>query len=106
MPHQVGQRQLGVLAQRVGQVPDDEIAQAQPLIQLSDQQQAASGSHPSALEVNPQPATERELKRPFLPLTHRRSVSRSPRSHPNPRPSGLFEHSIELLVHLENGNPG
>lgn len=40
-----------------------------------------------------------------LRLTHRRSASRSPRSHPNPRPSGLFEHSTELLVHLENGNP-
>jgi hypothetical protein len=84
----------------------DERAEAQPFIQLAHQKQAAVGTHTRTLEVNPQPATERELKGLFLRVTHRRSTSPPPRSYPNPHLLRLFHHCITLVVHLENGNPG
>ena len=46
LPHKVGHRQLRVLSAPVGQVPFDEFTEAQPLIQLTHQEQAAVGSHP------------------------------------------------------------
>ena len=79
LPHQVGQRQLGVLSARVGQVPFDEFAEAQPFIQLPHQEQAAVRSDPRTLEVDLQRAVERELKGLFLCLTHRRATSAPPR---------------------------
>jgi len=75
---------------RVGQVPFDEFAEAQPLIQLTHQEQAAVGSDARTLEIDLQPTIERELKGLFLPLTHRRATSASPRPHPNLRPPGLL----------------
>jgi len=75
LPYKVGQRQLRVLSTRVGQVPLNERAEAQPLIQLSHQEQAAVRSDARTLEVDLQLTIERELKRLFLRLTHRRSIS-------------------------------
>jgi hypothetical protein len=88
LPHEVGQRQLGVLPSRVSQVPFDERAEAQPLIQLSHQEQAAVRSDARTLEVDLQPTIEQELKGLFLRLTHRRSTSAPRQSHPNLRLSG------------------
>jgi hypothetical protein len=47
LPHQVGQRQLGVLSAGVAQVLFNELPEAQPFIQLPHQGQAAIGSHPA-----------------------------------------------------------
>jgi hypothetical protein len=49
--------------------------EAQPFIQLSHQEQAAVRSDARTLEVDLQLTIERELKRLFLRLTHRRSIS-------------------------------
>ena len=53
LPHEVGQRQLRVLCAVVGQVTLDEFAEPQAFIQLTHQEQAAVGSHPRPLEVDP-----------------------------------------------------
>ena len=87
-------------------MPFDEFAETQPLIQLTHHEQAAVRSHPRTLEINPQPTIERELKGLFLRLTHRRPTSAQPRLHPNPCLSRLFAHIIQLVVHLDDGNPG
>jgi hypothetical protein len=41
------------------------------------------------MEVDLQRAIERELKGPFLRLTHQLPSSAPPHAHPNPHPSGL-----------------
>src|SRR5271167_331534 len=65
----------------------------------SHQNQTTVGGHPGALEIDLQRAIEGELKGPILCLTHRRSTSTPPRSHPNPRLSELSLHFIKLVVH-------
>jgi hypothetical protein len=79
---------------------------AQTFVQLAHQNQAAVGSHSRALELDPQGAVERELKGLLLRITHCPPTSTPPQPHPNPHPSGLCSHFINLIVHLENGNPG
>ena len=106
LPHEVGQRQLRVLSARVGQVPFHEFAEAQPFIQLPHQEQAAVGSYSRALEVNLQPAIERELKGPILvshpPPLHLRTAPVASK----PASVRALQDSTKLVVHLENGNPG
>lgn len=57
------------LATRIGQVLPDEFNQVQSFVQLPNQNQAAVGGHPAALEIHPQRAVEREPKRAAFVLT-------------------------------------
>ncbi len=100
LPHQVGQRQLGVLCARVGQVPLDEIPQTQSLVQLPHQQQAAVGSHPRALELNPQGAVERELKGTFLRLNPLPLYLLATPSASNPASIRAFQPSYQIASPL------
>ncbi len=71
LPQQIGQRELLVLAlSRVAQLLLDEFLQTQSLIQLSNQNQAAIGSHSRSLEVDLQGSIEGELKGLILFLTY------------------------------------
>jgi hypothetical protein len=102
LPHEVGQQSLHVHSALVGQVLFDELAEAQPFIQLPHQEPAAVGGHSRPLEVHLQPAIERELKWPILCLTH-----------PPRRPGRVQTHVYQGLYTIlpissppENGNPG
>jgi hypothetical protein len=64
LSHKVGQRQPGVPSARIGQVRFGEFAHSQPFIQFTQREQPAVGGHAQTLEINPQPAIERELKGP------------------------------------------
>ncbi len=71
LPQQVRQRELCVLTlTAIYQVPIDQFAKAQLLIQLAHQNQAAVRGDPLSLEINLQRGVEGELKRPVLFLTH------------------------------------
>jgi hypothetical protein len=63
LPQQVGERKLGVLtAARIPQVLADPIAEAQTLVQLAHQNQAAVGGDSGSLEIDLQSSVERKLK--------------------------------------------
>jgi len=71
LPQQVSQGQLGVLAAaRIRQVLSDQIAEAQPLVQLPHQDQAAVGGDPRSLEIDLQSSVEGQLKGLVLFVTH------------------------------------
>ena len=59
----------------------DERLQIQSLIQLANQNQAATGSHSRFLEIDLQGRIERELKGLILFLTHGVCTSRAVSSH-------------------------
>ena len=54
----------------INQVLIDQIAKAQPLIQLTNQNQTDGRSDPRTLEIDLQRGVERELKRPVLFVSH------------------------------------
>jgi hypothetical protein len=63
LPQQISQGQLGVLtAARIPQVLADQIAEAQTLVQLANQNQAAVGGDSGSLEIDLQSSVERKLK--------------------------------------------
>jgi hypothetical protein len=67
LAQQVRQRKLRVLPlPRVGQVLDDEIAESQTFVQLTNQNQAAVGGDPRSLEIHLQRGVEGKLKWPVL----------------------------------------
>jgi len=66
----------------------DQVAEAQPFIQLPHQQHAGVGTHARTLEINPQPTVERKLKGLFSPLT---------RANPPPHRPDL----VEVRVHQD-----
>ncbi len=83
-----------------------ERAGAHTFRKLSHGEQAAVRKRcATPLEVDLQPAIARELKGFALRLT-RGSTSTARRSHPNHAYQGVTEHRIQLVVHLEDGNPG
>jgi hypothetical protein len=68
---QIRQGKLGVLAAaRVAQVLCDELPQAQALIPLAHQDQAAVGGEPRSLEIDLPSSVEGKRKRLILFLTH------------------------------------
>jgi hypothetical protein len=76
LPQHVGQRQLNILAPPgIAQVTVHEFAQAETFVQLAHQNQTTVGGHPCALKLDPQRAVKRQLKGPFLRLTHRLATS-------------------------------
>ncbi len=86
LPHQIRQRELGVLAlPRVDEKLVDELAQTEPLVQFTAQQQPAVGGDPRALEIDLQKTVERELKRLAIFVTHSvsPSVAHTMRSNPH-----------------------
>jgi hypothetical protein len=61
---------LRVLAPRIGDVLRDEVAEAQSLVHLTHEDQAAIRGDARALELDPQRGVERELEGLVLGLTH------------------------------------
>jgi hypothetical protein len=84
LPDQVGERKLGVLAPRIGHVLRDQVAEAQPLVQLAHEDQAAIGGDSRSLELDLQRHAERELKGLVCRLTHWVSASAPSSSRANP----------------------
>jgi hypothetical protein len=70
LPDEIGERELGVRAPRVGQVLRDEVAEPQTFVELPHEDQAAIGGDPRSLELDLQRRVERELKGLGLRLTH------------------------------------
>ncbi len=85
LPHDVGRRQLGVLPRASAKCCSNERSEALPLIQLSHHEQAAVRSDARTLEVDLQPAFEREVKGLFLRRTQRRSLPH----RVNPKPASI-----------------
>jgi hypothetical protein len=68
---QIRQRKLGVLtAARIPQVLSHQIAEAQTLVQLANQNQAAVGGDSGSLEIDLQRSVQGELKGLVLFVTH------------------------------------
>ncbi len=84
LPDQIGERELGVRAPRVGQVLRDEVAEAQPFVELADEDQTAIGGNPRSLELDLQRGVERELKGLVWRLTHWVCTSTASSSRSNP----------------------
>ncbi len=84
LPDQVGERELGVRAPRVGQVLRDEVAEAQPFVELAHEDQTAIGGNPRALELHLECGIERELKGLVCCFTHWVSASAPSSSRANP----------------------
>jgi len=92
LPDQVGEGELRVRAPRIGQVLGDQIAEAQPLVQLAHENQAAVGGDPRALELDPEPGVEGELQGLVLCFTHRMRTSAASSSRSNPHRSRRSTH--------------
>jgi hypothetical protein len=85
LAEQIGERKLRILpAPWVSQVLGNQFAEAQPFIQLTNQNETAVGGDPWSLETDLQGGVERKLKRPILFLTHWVWTSGASSSRSNP----------------------
>jgi len=101
---QVSEREVGVLAARIGDVLRDQVAEALPLVKLPDEEQATVGGDPRALEFDAEPGVEREQKGRVLCVTHRMQTSVTSPSRANPYRSRHSMHPRDSCCVCQTGN--
>ena len=89
------------LAPRIGDVLRDQVAEAQPFVQLPHEDEPAIGGDARSLELDPQRGIEGELKWPVLRLTHWVRTLHASSSRGNPYQQRLSTHPRTSIVRVE-----